>query len=654
MKGIKMKKIGVLISGVLGIMFLNTSAYAKNWEELFDFPKYQNSKISPNGKHLAVSTLVNGKMALAFLDRETLKMVGAANFGGNLEVGQYHWVNNERVVIEIAKRLPWQEQLAVFGELFAVNVDGSKNEMIYGYRSGEMQTGSHIKKKESTRGWAEIIDILPEDEKHILISSTPMSNTGERLASVFKLNVYTGKIIDKLGKSPVPNSTFITDASGQLRALVGTNNNNKEELYIRKNNEWQKLPSEMLGESVSPLSISASGKYLYTIDNPNQDLKGIFKLSLDDFSYKNIYTDKKVDIAHVEMTTDGRSAYAIRVDDGYPSYLILNKEVEEAEIFKDLLKSFPYSDVSITSKDEKGNFYVVKVSSDIDPGNLYLFDKKQNILKFLFKYKPDLKGSEFSQVEPIQLKVSDGKTINGYFTPAKGVKNGEIAPVVVLVHGGPHGTRDNWVFSSQTQYLALNGYSVLQVNYRGSGGYGYVFESAGYRVWGTKIQQDILEAYQWLVKQKKAKAENACIMGGSFGAYSAIQSAAIYPDSYKCAIGNAGIYDLELMFEEGDIQKRKAGLSYLKKVLGTDEKLLRSMSPVNYIDKIKIPLLLAHGENDERAPFEHFEYLKEALDKGNKSYEWFVVDKEGHGFYNPENQKAYMKKVVEFLDKHIF
>ena len=648
-----MKKTLVFFCGLIGMLFLNNSVNAKSWEGLFDYPKFQNTKISPDGKHLAVSALVNEKMTLVFLERETLKMVGAAKFSGNLEVGQYHWVNNERVVISIVERLPWKEQLVSFGELYAVNVDGSKNKMIYGYRSGKMQTGSHIKKKESIKGWAEIIDILPEDEQHILISSTPMSESGERLASVFKLDVYTGKIRKKLGTSPVPRATFITDGAGELRALVGTNSYNKTQLYLRKNDTWHKIPSGVVGDSVYPLSINASGKYLYTIDNHKQDLRGIFKLNLDSFSYKSVFTDKKVDITHVEMTTNGRSAYAIRVDDGYPSYLILNKKNEEAKIFKGLLKSFPYSDVSITSKSENGDYYIVKASSDVDRGNLYLFDKKKDELKFLFKYTPDFKGSDFAQVEPIQLEASDGKIINGYFTPSKTTKKQEIAPVVVLVHGGPHGPRDYWGFSSQVQYLALNGYSVLQVNFRGSGGYGNVFKSAGYRVWGTKIQQDILETYQWLVKQKKAKDNNACIMGESFGAYSAIQSAAIYPDVYKCAIGNAGIYDLELMFEEGDIRKHNLGLSYLKEVLGTDEELLRKISPVNYVEKITIPLLLAHGEDDERAPFEHAARLKEALDKANKPYEWFVVDKEGHGFYNPENQKAYMKKVVEFLDKNL-
>lgn len=647
------KKIFVYFS----LLLLAVNVHAKDWSGLFDHAQYQNAKISPDGKYLAVSVLIEGKKALAFLERETMKTVGSAKFTGNEGVGEYSWVNNERVVIKVVQKKSWLEQPQFYGELFAINFDGSKGEMIYGYRAGEVQTGiktgSLMKKKEATSGWAEIIDILPEDEKHILISSTPMNKTGELSATVLKINVYSGLIKRKQGKAPIANARFLTDTSGKLRAVVGTDKNDLEQLYLRKEGFWQAVPKDLVGKSVWPLAIDASGKYLYTWDNKNQDLTGIFKLNLDDLSYTNVYTDETVDVTHAEMTTDGRSAFAIRIDEGYPAYLILNNKVEEAKVFKDLLKSFPYSEVNITSKTRDGNFYVVLVSSDIDPGTLYLFNKKLNQINTLFKFQPDFQAADFAQVEPIKLNVSDGQQINGYFTAAKTADKNTIAPVVVLVHGGPHGVRDYWEFSNQVQYLALNGYSVLQVNYRGSMGYGRDFAIAGHKSWGSTIQEDIRDAYLWLVEQKKATAGNACIMGTSFGAYSAIQSAAKFPDTYKCAIANAGIYDLELMFEEGDVQRRAAGTSYLKRVLGTDKQQLQSMSPVNYVHQIKIPLLLAHGEDDERAPFEHAKRLRKALKNANKPYQWFVIDKEGHGFFNPENQKAYMKQVVSFLDKHL-
>lgn len=626
---------------------------ANSWDKLFDYDKYQNTKISPDGKYLAVSVLVDNKRALAFFDRETLSMVGGANFQNGYEVGNYHWANNERVVINMVKRKGWLEQLVSYGELYAVNFDGSRGEVIFGQQIGEKQTGTRLKKKKSINGWAKIIDVLPDDKKHILISSTRVNKIGDKLATVYKLNIYSGILRDKVTVSPIPYARFLTDISGEVRAVVGTDKNNNKKLYIRKNKNWEMVNSEIVGSNVNPISISASGKYLYSLDDYQQNLRGLFRLNLEDYSYKSIFTDKDVNISGIEMSTDGRAAYAIKLDVDYPSYAILNKKHDEAKVYKDLIKSFPYSEITITSKTDDSNFYTVYVSSDIVPGRTYLFDKNDNKLQFLFEHKTGLTNSEFVQVEPITFKASDGQKINGYFTAAKTKEQGKIAPVVVLVHGGPHGVRDYWEFSSEVQYLALNGYSVLQINYRGSGGYGYDFESSGHKAWGSISQQDIYDGYQWLVKQNKATANNVCIMGASFGAYSAIQSATLYPETYKCAVANAGIYDLELMFDEGDIQKRSSGLSYLEHVLGTDKNHLRSMSPVNYAEKINIPILLAHGDRDERAPIEHAERLSAALDKANKPYEWFAIDNEGHGFFNPENQKAYMSKVISFLDKNL-
>lgn len=640
---------------LVSLLILANSTKASSFDSLFDHSQYKNAKISPDGKHIAASALYQGKYVIIFFDRDNLNPVGSANFSSNYEPGDFFWVNNKRIVIEMVKRTYSTEEPVSYGELYAVNFDGSRGEMIYGYQSGmgSSRQGSRFTRKESIRGWGEIIDILPEDEKHILISSTPMSNTGERFSSVLKINIYSGIVKKDLGKAPISFARFLTDTKGNLRALVGTDKNNHNIIYIKYDDGWTKLPNNTVSSSVSPIAISKSGKYLYTLDNYDQDLFGLFKLNLEDLSYRSVYTDKTVDISDIEMTTNGRTAYALRVDDSYPAYLILNKKVEEAKVLKSLLKSFPYSEVNITSKTLNGGHYLVKVSSDVDPGSLYLFDKEKNKLQILFQFKPEHSKTAFAQVEPIQFKATDNQIIHALFTQSQVTDKKALPPVVILVHGGPHGVRDFWGYSSQVQYLALNGYSVLQVNYRGSGGYGAKFELAGHRVWGTVIQQDIYEAYQWLIKKKKAKPNNACIMGGSFGAYSAIQSAIKYPDTYKCAIANAGIYDLQLMFDEGDIQERKAGESYLKQVLGTNTHELQSMSPVNHVAKIKIPLLLAHGKDDERAPFEHVERLQEALDKAKKPYEWFVIDKEGHGFYNPVNQKAYMKKVLLFLNKNL-
>ncbi|WP_353518335.1 prolyl oligopeptidase family serine peptidase [Thalassotalea sp. SU-HH00458] len=635
---------------VTTLLLCSFNSIAKNWEHLFDHNKYQNAKISPNGEVIAIAMDYEGSTILVFLNREDMKTVGTARLSGGYEVGDYKWVNNERVVIAMVKHVPSLEEPQFYGELYAVNYDGKRGKIIYGYQAGQDQVGSRLKRKESIFGWASIIDVLPEDEKHILIKSTPMSKTGVRLSSVLLLNVYNGMIKKEMDKAPLPFSHFLTDTSGNIKAVVGTDEHNKRQLYLKKEDQWQKVPENTVGQSVSLISISSSGKYLYTRDNHNQDLFGIFKLNLNDFTYKSLYTDKNVDVTDVELTVDGRNAYAIRIDDGYPAYLILNKKLDEAAIFKDLLKTFPYSSINITSRSDDGEFSIIMVSSDTNPGQLYLFNKKDNKLTLLFGFKPEIQNKDLFQSEPIQLKARDGQLINGYFTQAKSSTNNALAPVVVMVHGGPHGIRDYWQFSNKIQYLVLNGYSVLQVNYRGSGGYGEKFRVDGYKVWGTTIQHDIYDGYQWLVDNNKAVAGNVCIMGASFGAYSAVQSATLYPDVYKCIIANAGVYNLELILEENGSRAVK---SFWREALGKDKKELKSFSPVNYAGKIQAPLLLAHGEDDRVAPIEHVEQLKDALDEANRPYEWFVLDDEGHGFYNPANQKAYMRSVLSFLDKHL-
>lgn len=636
---------------VLTVLLLSSfCSIANDWEHLFDHNKYQNAKISPDGKHIAIAMDYEGSSILVFLTREEMKTVGTARLSGGYEVGDYKWVNNERVVIAMVKHVPSLEAPQFYGELYAVNFDGSRGKIIYGYQAGEDQVGSRLKRKESTFGWASIIDVLPENERHILIKSTPMSKTGVRLSTVLLLNVYNGMIKKELDKAPLPFSRFVTDTAGNIKAVVGTDKHNKRQLYLKKDDQWQKVPEDTVGQSVSLISISTSGKYLYTRDNHKQDLFGVFKLNLNDFSYESLYTDKKVDVTDVELTVDGRNAYAIRIDDGYPAYLILNKKLDEAVIFKDLLKTFPYSSINITSRSDDGEFSIIMVSSDTNPGQLYLYNKKDNKLTLLFGFKPGIKNNDLYQSEPIQLNARDGQVINGYFTQAKASAKNTLAPVVVMVHGGPHGIRDYWQFSNKIQYLVLNGYSVLQVNYRGSGGYGEKFRVDGYQTWGTTIQHDIYDGYQWLVDNKKAVAGNVCIMGASFGAYSAVQSATLYPEVYKCVIANAGVYNLELILEENGSRAVK---SFWHEALGNNKEQLKSFSPVNYAEKIQAPLLLAHGKDDQVADFEHVEQLQDALDEANKPYEWFVVEDEGHGFYNPKNQKAYMKKVLNFLEKHL-
>ncbi|WDE05927.1 S9 family peptidase [Thalassomonas viridans] len=621
--------------------------------ELSQRAEIQDAKISPSGRYLALGAIQNDIRGISVLDLKDYRFISAVSLPGNNELGDFFWANDERIVAEVMINHSWQESPTFYGELFAFNYDGSKSKMIYGYRTGKMQTGTAIKQRKATYGWAEIIDPLYDDEDHVLISSTPMDNNGNELANVLKLNIYKGTTKKRLAKSPIAYASFLSKADGTLGLVTGIDEKDKQHTYLYQGkNQWQKLALQETLPNYSPLAFDASGENLY-LSSRGQDKSGIYRLNLASGESKAVFTDKKVDISGYRFSVRDRQVYALRLDDGLPEYLLVNKSHDEAKVFKQLLASFPGSEIYITSQTRKGDKFVFLVASDVDPGSLYLYDRKKNQLMFLFSYRKNLDKKLLMPSEPFNFTASDKRTIHGYFTPANSYQADKQKKLVVLVHGGPHGVRDTWSFDPEVQVISQHGFSVLRVNYRGSGGYGADFEVAGYGQWGGKIQQDIAEAVDWAIANKQIDKDKVCIIGHSFGGYSAAMGPINYPGKYACAVASMGVYDLPLMYEEGNSAKLHYGEAYLNKVLGTDVKVQRQMSPAYHAEKVALPLLIFHGEKDERAPIEQAESFTRALDKAEKPYEYHLFDKEGHGFYNPDNQVVYYSKMLTFLQQHL-
>ena len=616
---------------------------------------YQDASLSPDGTKLAINVVQGDLGSIIILDLTTFKPVATIKFEGRYEPSDAWWVNNERIVTKVVESSLDREQSAYYGELYAVNYDGSDGKIIYGYRAGGSETGSRLNRRQNTRGWADFIDVLPEDDKNVLISSTLMSSDGSSKPSVHRLNVYTGQMSNVLTRSPLPQASFTTDQQGRIRALIGAGADSYSDVYLRdlETNEWNLASNELLGESFSPLFIDEAGKYLYVLDEGDDDKNGLYKMNLTDHSVKHVFTDKTVDITNVTFSSDGRSAYALRLDDGRPEYVVFSSKGVEAELYKQLIQSFPGNAVSILSRSEDASKWIVYVNSDISPGTYYLFDKSNNRLQFLFKNLDHIPSELMSESQPIEFAASDGKTIHGYLTYPVSLKENETAPLVVLVHGGPHGIRDFWLFDRDTQFLASHGYAVLRVNYRGSGGYGDDYLFSGYEHWGDRIQQDIIDGAKWASKQDGIAGERVCIMGASFGAYSAVMSATIAPEMFDCVIANAGVYDLNLMFDEGDIPKMLYGKNRLRDFLGDDPTLLKAFSPINHIDKLAAPILIGHGKKDERTPFVHAELLRDALEQRNLPYVWFIRATESHGFFDEKNREEWYNEVAKFLKSNL-
>lgn len=643
-------KLTVLILASVGC----SATYAYTPADFAKDYQYQAAKISPDGKHIAMAILKDGQRKLAVVKASDFSPVGGADFGNKQEVGRFYWANNERIVAQIWKRYPWKEEPVFEGELFAVNYDGSRGKMIYGWRAGSSSTGSKLKKGEATNGWADIVNLLRHDEEEILISSTPFSNSGARVPTLHRLDIYTGKMSGTIAGGPVTFADFITDRKGNLRLAVGTDSTDTKRVYRfnEEDSDWTEVPADSFGEGYYPLTFDNSGKNLLLVDDKDHDLQGIYKLNIETGKKTLLYRDDEVDITAVEYNSDRSGVYAVRTDPNYPTYVMLEDDTEEAELFKYLLSMFPGYEVNITSSSKDRNLWIIYADNDRSAGGFYLYNKKKNQFSLLFSNLNHLDQRKLSESIPIEFAASDGVKIRGYVTYPAGIPETQSVPMVVLVHGGPM-ARDYWSFDREVQLLASQGYAVLRLNFRGSTGYGRSFQAGSKLQWGDRVQKDIIEGTQWVIQQGGILSDKVCIMGASFGGYSALQSASIAPDLFKCVIGTAGVYDLQMMFEEGDIPNLLFGKAYLTAQLGEDEALLKQYSPVHTVSNLNAPVLIAHGEKDVRVPIEQAEALRESLERHNKSFEWFVKDTESHGFFDEGNRTEYFERVTEFLAKHL-
>jgi dipeptidyl aminopeptidase/acylaminoacyl peptidase len=226
-------------------------------------------------------------------------------------------------------------------------------------------------------------------------------------------------------------------------------------------------------------------------------------------------------------------------------------------------------------------------------------------------------------------------------------------PMVLLPHGGPHDVADEWFFDPDAQFLASRGYAVLQVNFRGSNGRGLSFRHAGYRQWGGKIQDDLVDGVRWAIGQGEVDAKRICVYGASFGGYSALMLAAREPGMFRCAVGYAGVYDLNQMASTGEAKASKRLRATLARTIGTDKAELDRYSPAMQAERITIPVLLVHGGKDKRAPLAQAEAMRAALVKAGHPPEWLVAPNEGHGFYDTRNVTEFYQRLEAFLARHL-
>jgi len=356
-------------------------------------------------------------------------------------------------------------------------------------------------------------------------------------------------------------------------------------------------------------------------------------------------------IGLIEWTSMPYQPFAAAAATGVPKLSYVDANLAVAKLHRALALKFP-GYVHFANFSEDGSVVLFSVSSDRDPGTWYLINTHDYKVSQLFKVAPWIDPARMAERRPLRFKASDGTELEAILTVPPGVQLADL-PMVLLPHGGPIGVQDDWFYDTDAQFLASRGYLVLQVNYRGSSGRGVDFQEAGYLQWGTGIQQDLIDGVKWAIAQKYADSQRICVYGASFGGYSAMMTAIRAPGLFKCAVGYAGVYDLAMMYEKGDIQQRDSGRSYLRTVIGRDHAELEANSPDKLADRITVPVLLVHGEDDRRAPIAQAKAMRDALDAAHKPYEWLVKSGEGHGFFTEADNVEFLDRLQAFIGKYI-
>ncbi|EED31200.1 prolyl oligopeptidase family protein [gamma proteobacterium NOR5-3] len=620
---------------------------------------YLDAKISPDGEHLAALVRDQDAVAIIFLSTTDFSFVGGTKTVEGDVIYDYQWANNERIVFAAAEKYGRWEQPIPTGELYAVNLDGKRSERIFGWRANGRVSGRIGGKKPSFASHT-ILSILPDDPKYILILEHPWElrgniyrDTRNTFPVVSKLNIYSGKK-RRVEKLPHRGANALVDLDGQVRFMRWIDEDSSVNAAFRRTpkSDWEPLTLSLAHERVVLLALDeARGLAYFNTSAGPQRQDTIMAMDVETGATSTVVGPLSADI--VDTLTEPGTGIPLGVISlpATPQYDYLDPDHRLVKLHRGLRKAFPDQLVRLISADQAGQQFVVRVDGDRNPGAFYLFDTRTKEARHLFSNRQWLDRTLLSPTETHTVRARDGVSIPVLLTQPH--RTSETTPLILLIHGGPHGVRAPWAFDEEVQLLASRGYAILQVNFRGSGGYGLYFEEMGYREWGDGIIHDLVDALHWIKKTYPDRFTKTCAYGGSFGAYAAMQLASMEPELLDCVAAYAGIYDLERMYDEGDVLALRWGEGYLEKAIGTDPEELAAFSPVNHARKITVPVWMVHGSEDQRAPLSQAEAMRDALLAQDKAVTFEVLKGGGHGIASETLRVAFYEDLLAFLATHL-
>ncbi|GEN99303.1 peptidase S9 [Novosphingobium sediminis] len=611
--------------------------------EIFSqLPFISDPKLSPDGKLIAAQVTLGGKTLIGIFDPSTGKNK-MLNPGKSLELNWIRWAGNDRVLISLGQTVP------IYGEdfwstrLLAYDVSTQEQRYIATRREGLIGD--------------DVLWVDPEG-KTALIS---VGRTIFDYPSVWQVDLATSTFKQTISQRDGVLK-WIADNAGVVRAGLQFGGQSWKLLYRAKDGDdfrtvvkadyddddafydvarifqgsdegYQKLLNEKTGRY-------ALWRFNFATRKPGEIVFEAPGVDVDDFDTK----PDSPDLWAAYYTTDRSRAHWFDPE---------LAKVQDA-IDKAVAGAVGDRAATIVSYSRDRLRMLVHLGGSNDPGRYYLFDQRDGVMQLFAQSNEQLKPRMLAATRYTSYKTRDGLDVPAYLTLPPG-RTAKGLSLIIMPHGGPYGIRDNGSYDVEVQFLANRGYAVLQPEYRGSGGYGKAFSEKGEGQWGRAMQDDLDDGMDWLAGQGTIDPKRVCIVGSSYGGYAALWGAVRNPERYRCAASFAGVSDLkrQMQFWDSMASSGKSRTEWRKTIKGDNAKFdLTSVSPLYAIDKLKVPVLLVHGDDDQRVPYKQSKLYADALAKAGKEYEFVTLKGEGHGFSSNANLKLWLDKLDAFLAKN--
>jgi dipeptidyl aminopeptidase/acylaminoacyl peptidase len=597
--------------------------------DFFGLPEVSQLRFSPDGRYLAALQPWSKRMNLIVIDLQNLRKTQITSMQEN-DVAGFFWANDSRIFFFMDK--DGKEQVS----LYAVDADGS-----------------HAENLVSMRGLAPLGPIRGDLKHYVMLASESKITQPD----VYHYTIKTGKF-QLHARNPGGVDQWIIDRAGVARLGVD-DEQGASTVYYRESarSEWEKLATFQDGEQRwRPLAFDGDNRTLYVTSDIGRKTRAIYRYDTKTRQMGAlVHADETYDVTGVIFNDALNRVIAVTYEADRPTTIWLDEGF--AKIHRSLDAAFPDTLIGLGVASADNSKLLVRSFSDRHPGTYYLYDAKGGTVEKLADIKPALKPEHLAPMHPITYTARDGLVIHGYLTLPVGREPKKL-PLIVHPHGGPYGPRDSWGYNPEVQFYANRGFAVLQMNFRGSGGFGDWFERTGYKKWGLEMQDDVTDGVMWAIAQGIADPGRIVISGASYGGYATMAGLVYTPELYCAGINYVGVTDLMMLVDLPDLgtSDGRNGEWWRRTRIGDpfkDKERLKTTSPINFAERVRVPLLMAYGENDPRVEIAHGSVMARRLkDAGRVEGRdfWFLTEKyEGHGFRKEEKRIAFYQEVERFL-----